>query len=605
MDYNYSITIQFKGVGNLKNQKKFIAAVIVLNIFGAAAISSAKVKAETDYVALDNLVNIALSEKNLFHYNSAYGEIMKLQEGYERDLLLSRLAAITGEVWTKDITELVQLFEVMGKQKSGREYDALEARIKNSSIKDIDKQYLYHELHSWGKDTVWTDDYKKAIAAVIKVWNDKTKDAALEADNAVNELKVQLNKEYLTEQLKEAKIGVGLLPVILDSKYFDDTLNAVYVGTEKSINLDLSSDTKERTVTLKGKFKDLHINAPLATVILEDVDAKEIILGDVASHSLYLKGNTKVQSLIINDKNDNAHVVLQGKAVVGTAEVKSGAKIEANNDAGVESPFGKLVINTDTKKAIELSGDFKASVVQVERPVELKVAASIDKIEVEKDAKDTVVTVAKEGKIKEVSAQAALKVEGTGTLGEITGPASKEVVNKVVAAPPVTPPVTPGNGGGTTPIPGGGSTPAPGGSNPPVTPPADTTPPKINNISVTIGSRKVDINPANTGVLDLTAVKPSSEFTGSELVNVKITLDSPDTTTSVNAILDFTGAQSVTLQEYDKVQGTLSYIQNYLSITFQLASIGLTPEQFKKITGTTLTLIDAAGNRATYQIVIN
>lgn len=434
----------------MKAQKKFIAALIGINIMAFAAIPSVITKADTDYTTIDNLVNQAISEQNLYHYNVAYKRIMDLPEGYEKDVLLSRLASIADSVWTRDIKELVQLIDVMAKEKSGRAYDALEAKINKSGIKEIDKQYLYNELYGWGKNTVWTDDYKKAIAAVIKVWNDKTDAASLEAEKAVEELKVQINKEYIIEQLKEARIGVGLLPLTLDSKYFEGKADTAYVENGKSIILDLSKDTKERTVTLKGKFRMLSINAPLATVILEDVDANEITLEDVSNHSLYLKGDTKVQSLIVNDKSDNARIVLQGKSSVVSAEVKSGAKIEVSSDSNVKASFGKLIINTSTKKMVELTGDFKTAAISLQRPANLKVAAIVEKIDVTKDAKDTVITVDQDGKIQELNANTALKVEGTGSLEKVTGPASGEVINSL--------PKAPGTGVGGGGVPGGGGT---------------------------------------------------------------------------------------------------------------------------------------------------
>jgi hypothetical protein len=568
----------------LKAQRKIIAAIIAVGLLGGAAMPAVVTKADTGNTSVGSFVSQALTEKNLYYYNLAYEKIMKLEEGLEKDTLLSKLASVADSVWTKDIKALLQLIDVMAKEKSGKAYDSLEAKIKDSDIKEIDKQYLYNELYGWGKNTVWTPDYQKAIASVIKVWNEKTETSAVEADKAVNELKIQINKEYIMEQLKEAKTGVGLIPVVLDSKYFDGTANAAYVEKGKSINLDLSKDTKARTVNLKGKFRLMNINAPLATVILEDVDANEITLVDVSSNSLFLKGDTKVQSLIINDKSDNAHVVLQGKATVVSAEVRSGALVEVQPDSAVKASFGKLAINTTSIKTIDLAGDFKTTVVQVQKPAALKVAGVVEKIDVTKDAKDTIITVGKDAKVQELSANIALKVEGTGTLGEVTGPAKSEVVNTLPKTP-----VT-GGTGNTSGVP-------------------DNTAPSINTIEVTTAKGKVNIQPGTTGIINLASLVTDAGI--ETVIQVDVTLDTSvegqnkdDSKDSVKAILDCTTSGSNLFRTYiGKLEDSLAEIQGYLQEGLKVAAL-IPVEELKKVGGATLTLIDKAGNKSYYTIVI-
>jgi hypothetical protein len=569
----------------LKKQRKFIAALVAINILAGVSLSPVAARASRDYTALEDLVNYALAEKNFYDFNVAFGELMKLENGYEKDTLLSKLNSITSEVWTKDITDIVHMFEIMAREKSGRTYDDLEARIKNSNMKEKEKMYLFSELYSWGKDTVKTPDYIKATDAVIKVWKDKSEVSALEADKAISELKVEINKEYIKEMLKEAKVAVGLIPVTLDSKYFDSTANAVYTGDEKNVNIDLSMDKAARTITLKGKYKNLSINAPLATVILEDVDANKIFVGDVESHSLYLKGITKVQSLVVDDKNDNAHVVLQGKATVAAAEVRSGAKLEVNTDSSVVNPLGKLVINSNTKEVIELAGNLKGSIVQVQKPVDLKVSANVGKIEVAKEAANTVMTIAKDVKVSEVVALAPVKVDGLERLEKVTGSASKEVVAYV-------PPTTPGTGSG------GGST----------TPAADTTAPTIKTITINTADGKIDLQPSATKVIDFSSLITSNGV--KSITSADMTLDistkgqnDTDTKANVNAIIDFTNSGNDLLKMYGSEEGKLSEIEALLGEGLQLLSM-FNNNEVKLISGTTVTLSDASGNRSIYTIVI-
>lgn len=444
----------------MKKQRKFVAAVVAINLLTSSALSPLIAMAQTEYADAENSVNQAVYEKSFYYYNVAYGKIMELPEGYERELLLNQLSTIADTVWTKDISDIVQSLHVIAREKSGREYDFLERKITDSTVKEIDKQYLLGELTSWGRQVVWTEDYKKAVASVIKVWIDKTETSAKEAEKAVSDIQVQINKEYLTELLYEAKVAVGLAPITLDGKYFDGLTDKVYTGEGKSINLDLSKDTFERTVTLKGNIKDLIINAPKANVILEDADISNVNIIDVAGNSLYLKGTTKVQSLIVNDKDDNSRVVLQGKATVASAEIKSGTKIEMATDNSNNTPFAKLVINTVQKKVVDLGGDFKDTIIQIEKPIELNVTNYVKKLDFGKESKDSVVNISAGAKVSQVNAETALKLQGGGRVESITGSARNQVIDNTT--------------GGYT---GGGGI---------YVPPADTTAPIITLIGESI-----------------------------------------------------------------------------------------------------------------------
>lgn len=441
-----------KGDVDLKIVKKFISVVIVINLFSIAIISPIITKAETNNELANNLVVQALSEKNLYYYNLAYKKIIELPDSAEKAVLLSKLATIADKVWTEEVSEIVKDFETMAKEKSGRVYDTLEAKITNSKLADIDKKYLFYELYGWGKDTVWTEDYVNAVNSILKVWKDKTESSSIEAEKAISRLKLQLNKDYLKELLEEAKIAVGLASLVLDEKYFEKLENKVYIGDEKKVEVDLTKASAENTITLKGKYKTLSINAPQATVILEDATVEELVLLDVAQHSLYLKGMSKVEKLVVDDKDDNASVVLQGKSSISAAEVKSGVNIQVNTDEAVELPFGKLSINSTVKKLIELNGDFKASEIYILKPAELKIGAIVKKIIVDKEAVDSILNISKEGKLQELSTEAIVKVEGTGSLEKVTGSASDKIINNIsqVTVPPITGGIG-GGGGSTTP----------------------------------------------------------------------------------------------------------------------------------------------------------
>jgi hypothetical protein len=194
----------------MRKQRGFIAALVALSILASSAAVPFRTKAATNFASVQETVNVALSEKNFYYFNLAFERIMKLEDGNERAVLLSQLDTITNVVWTQEIGEIVANFVVIANEKSGRVFDEAQAKINKSSLKEIDKQYLLHELSTWGRDTVWTSDYITAVDSIIKVWYDKTQPDLEAAQAAISSLAIEANRVYLTELLDEAKIAVGL-----------------------------------------------------------------------------------------------------------------------------------------------------------------------------------------------------------------------------------------------------------------------------------------------------------------------------------------------------------------------------------------------------------
>jgi hypothetical protein len=195
----------------MRKQRGFIAALVALSILVSTAVIPFATKAASNFASVEQSLNVALAEKNFYYFNMAFERIMGLENEHERNVLLARLDSITKDVWTEEIGEIVENFVTIVNDKSGRVYDETQAKINKSALKEVDKQYLLHELNTWGKDTVWTADYIKAIDSIIKVWYDKTSADSDAAVAAIAELKLQVNQEYLTGLLEEAKVAVGLV----------------------------------------------------------------------------------------------------------------------------------------------------------------------------------------------------------------------------------------------------------------------------------------------------------------------------------------------------------------------------------------------------------
>ena len=138
----------------------------------------------------------------------------------------------------------------------------------------------------------------------------------------------------------------------------------------------------------------------------------------------------------------------------------------------------------------------------------------------------------------------------------------------------------------------------------------DITAPSINTISFGTNNGNINVTPGTTGKIDL-----SSLITASGPVTVTsaaLTLDTnikgqndTDIKDNVKAQLDFTTSGSSTLQSFGKRSGTLTETQSMLeSMLVDITKMSLTTNQFKKISGTMLTLTDTKGNKSVYTIVV-
>lgn len=233
--------------------KLFTSLLLVFSILLPIA-----VKADTKSDA-EHLLNLALKEKTFYHYNVAYAQIMNLPVGTDRDNLLSKLAPITNEVWSPEIIEINKLISEMANKKSAKAYDQIEAKILKSNLKEVDKNYLSSELYGWGRNLVWTDDYKAAVDAVIEAWNKKTVASIQHAKDLISKIKVEINKEYLLGELANIK------PI--DETIGGTRENPISLRTKRAFNFQEFSFYSPKKVELQLLE---YINGDKASAIVEN-----------------------------------------------------------------------------------------------------------------------------------------------------------------------------------------------------------------------------------------------------------------------------------------------------------------------------------------------
>jgi len=188
---------------NIKIKSMLIAISIIIST-GIAPISAS---AETTTDARE-LTEYALSNKSFYNFNMAYAQINSLTDENQKGQLMSRLATISSEVWTPNVTKAVALLGKVCTQKDGRIYADTEAFLKALTESEMDKMtqgYLLGQLTGWGRDFVFTQDYVTAVDTLGKAWVDKDVDSITKTEAVIESIKNQSSKEYLLEQLNYLK----------------------------------------------------------------------------------------------------------------------------------------------------------------------------------------------------------------------------------------------------------------------------------------------------------------------------------------------------------------------------------------------------------------
>lgn len=151
------------------------------------------------------LVENALRDKTFYSFNVALYETTRLKDELSKSILLSKLATIENIVWTEDVKAVYSKLKVLAETGSAKTYDETEVYINSSNLLTVDKDYLLWELTTWGRQLVWTSDYKVAMQYFMEFYNHKDSNSADLAEKHILEVKNSYSREYLLEELKKIK----------------------------------------------------------------------------------------------------------------------------------------------------------------------------------------------------------------------------------------------------------------------------------------------------------------------------------------------------------------------------------------------------------------
>jgi hypothetical protein len=141
--------------------------------------------------------------KRFGYYNEAYAMILELPES-EQEYYLNLLSVYADDVYTTLNLKIINSIIAFSKDANLGDYEDLIDDISTEITDSIDQGYFLGELTAWGRDLVYTDDVTSAINSIVSVYTNKTYESFEIAEAAIEKVKIDKSKEWLTEQLEEA-----------------------------------------------------------------------------------------------------------------------------------------------------------------------------------------------------------------------------------------------------------------------------------------------------------------------------------------------------------------------------------------------------------------
>jgi hypothetical protein len=166
---------------------------------------------------------------------------MSLSDEQEKYLLLSRLSAVSDQVFTTTIKYYVENLNKLVETSSAKLYYELINYVDNSDMMAVEKDYIKGELTHWGHTLVFDITYVSATNIIIEIWNTIETNDSTAFKNKVKEAVAKCNTVKVTE-----------------SRYYSYTLliEAIKKGNDK-FGTNYSLDTSKGTAELKGADDDL------------------------------------------------------------------------------------------------------------------------------------------------------------------------------------------------------------------------------------------------------------------------------------------------------------------------------------------------------------
>ena len=259
----------------------------------------------------------------------------------------------------------------------------------------------------------------------------------------------ELTEDGKAIPLAESKSVVLTDPEALEGEVIEGNLY-VDVTTAKALEL--------KGVTVKGKLVVIGDNQTAGKLTITDSKI-EAISTQTRNTEVVLSGETEVKTIVLEE----TAVVTPDKNFKGEVE-KIEVQSTTKGEVVIEVPAQE--VSTRTYASVDIQAPVES--LEVKTDTQIKVNADVKNVVVTESAKDTKVEVSKGSTVGTITADAPVKIEGSGTINKVEAnvdgvEAGKDTVIKdvetgkdVEQAPEVNKPSAGGSAGGSG---GGGSTP--------------------------------------------------------------------------------------------------------------------------------------------------
>lgn len=368
-----------------KTAKKIIAMITTFSIaFGMFTFKPAKA---IDMNLVDACMDSALTCGTFYHYNMAYNTVLQIEDENLRNPYLWKLAEIAPKVWNSELANLIDRLNTIPQTKSGKSYDEIHKAITECKLNKTDKKYLLNELCSWGKKMVYTEDYTRALDALILAWDTKSQEDIDKAQELIEKVEHKANKAYLNDELNKV--------IISNTEYIID--GEIKLENAKIKNI-LIFDKDGNKLKNKDDYSITTSNEKFNLMIFnKDIDeVKTVIYGEnfeVTENTMKLeKGSNKMEVKAV--EGGQAQIKLNLKDKRGNDLIKSGVTVKIIDkyglDFGTSDKDAKLEDGLFISSKILSKGEYKVSIEKDGRYNGVNEVIQIDEENITKELTKTI-----------------------------------------------------------------------------------------------------------------------------------------------------------------------------------------------------------------------
>ncbi|WP_242984819.1 MULTISPECIES: hypothetical protein [Clostridium] len=182
--------------------------------------------------------------------------------------------------------------------------------------------------------------------------------------------------------------------------------NTTTINGNISINASAVSGNTLILQNLKINSGKLTINFGEGNVILDNVVVDGVDVSNVGRNSLHVQGNSSIKDLNVSDANNDAHIVIDGKASIKNTAISSGAVLEGKFDN----------VSVKTSSPVAISGAISNIIVEnAGASIDLE-SGSVGTVLIKGTATNTKFNIGSEVAVANLNVNAPTTVTGKGKI---------------------------------------------------------------------------------------------------------------------------------------------------------------------------------------------